>query len=152
MLFSTFANTRKGEWSEISAGSQSNSNLREQWACWTVRLLFRELGWAGRSEGGQESHEFGKGKCEVLWLGCDKPCSTTGWGGWLAKRDQPGSGLSAHMVQTSQLELQPGPIAVIRAPALQADICSTAHEEVKHHARSWAKLMRQVLLQISQMV
>lgn len=78
MLFSTFANTRKGEWSEISAGSRNNSNLREQWACWKVRLLFRELGWAGRSEGGQESHEFGKGKCRVLWLGCDKPCSTTG--------------------------------------------------------------------------
>lgn len=80
------------------------------------------------------------------------PAAPQARGGWLAKRDQPGSGLSAHMVQTSQLELQPGPITVIRAPALQADICSTAHEEVKHHARSWAKLIRQLLLQISQMI
>lgn len=31
--------------------------------------------------------------------------------GWLASRDQSGSGFSAHMVQTSQLELQPGHIS-----------------------------------------
>lgn len=73
-------------------------------------------------------------------------------GGWLASRDQSGSGLLSHMAQTSQLELQPGPITVIRAPALQADVCCTAHEDIKHHARNWAKLMRQVLLQISQVV
>lgn len=67
MFFSTFANTRKGEWSEILASSQNNTNLREQWACWRVRLPFRERGWAGRREGAWEYHELSKGKSKVLW-------------------------------------------------------------------------------------